>query len=185
MPGRQHKRYKKRIEIEVKAEGQERKMFSSDISESGLFIRTNKGFPPGTALDLKLYLPDESIAYAKGWVKRTVKTQVSAFKNGMGVKLLEADENFKRFFEIEFEEPFSATPVKNIIPRPATPVQEKVLPKPPEPSHAAPQSPPQTSSSNDDFVIVRCTSCNVKNKVMRSKVSLRPKCGKCGVVLQV
>ncbi len=37
--------------------------------------------------------------------------------------------------------------------------------------------------NSHDFDIIRCPSCNVKNRVPRSKTGLRPKCGRCGTPL--
>lgn len=169
--------------MDVGAEGKAFRMFLSDISESGVFIRTNKGLPPGTAVDLKLYLPDESIAFAKGWVRRTTKTKVCAFKNGMGIQLTGADEHFKRFFEAEFCAPFTATPIRKIIPSSSTLSQQHISEKRSERPNS--KGPENNSSTTDDFIIVRCGGCNVKNRVLRKKIALHPKCGKCGTVLQI
>ncbi len=37
--------------------------------------------------------------------------------------------------------------------------------------------------NSNDFEIIRCPSCNVKNRVPKSKIGLGPKCGKCGTPL--
>ncbi len=37
--------------------------------------------------------------------------------------------------------------------------------------------------NSNDLEIIRCPSCGVKNRVPRSKMDLKPKCGKCGTPL--
>jgi hypothetical protein len=61
----------------------------SNISSSGIFIRTNRGFTPDTIVDIEVVMPDNKISLLKGVVKRTIKTPLSSMKNGMGVELME------------------------------------------------------------------------------------------------
>ncbi|NOX21250.1 MAG: hypothetical protein GXO99_08365 [Nitrospirae bacterium] len=78
-----------------------------------MFIRTHHGFVPGTTIEIKLYLPDGSIAKLKGIVRRTIKTPHYFIKNGMGVELIETDDNFKNFLKQELigrEKPFRTQP---------------------------------------------------------------------------
>lgn len=39
------------------------------------------------------------------------------------------------------------------------------------------------AASVSEFQIISCPQCNAKNKVLSSKISLRPRCGKCGASL--
>jgi Tfp pilus assembly protein PilZ len=142
-----HPRFTKRLEVKFSASGLSFTGISSNLSESGLFIRTNRGFMPGTIIDIELQLPDGKTSFLKGLVKRTIKTPLSSLKNGMGIEFTERDAtyiNFMRAFTGDSGE------------------EEK----PPE------------------YQIISCPNCGVKNKVLNVKLSMGPKCGKCGTPLQ-
>ncbi len=94
-----HKRFTKRLEVifgtgEVSYRG-----ILSNFSESGLFIRTNRGFSPNTVIDIEIVLPDNNISRLKGIVKRTIKRPVSTIKNGMGIELIEKDQTYLDFLK--------------------------------------------------------------------------------------
>ncbi len=151
----------RRLETEFSAEGQNYRAISSDFSCGGLFIRTNHAFVPGTLIDITIHLPDGNSSRLKGTVKRALKTPVVSLKNGMGIELIEKDPFYSRFmltFTGECEEE-TAPPVS---PRSQEPIRE--IPKP----------------AADEFLIVTCGQCSVKNKVNRSRIAAGPRCGKCG-----
>lgn len=77
---------------------------SSDFSCNGLFIRTRKGFKEGTRLSMKLELENGTFINLTGTVKRTVKTQMSNFKNGMGVELSSAPKEYDMLIEELYRE---------------------------------------------------------------------------------
>ncbi len=95
MPGtRKHKRIIKRLETECSAAGVDFRGISSDLSENGLFVRTSKPFSPDTAVDLTIHLPDSSLSKVRGIVRRAVRTGPAYGKNGMGIEIIECDQNF-------------------------------------------------------------------------------------------
>ena len=148
-------RFTKRLEVTFSSGNQSNKGILSNISENGIFIRTNRGFAPGTTVDIEVMMPDQSISHLKGIVKRTVKTPLTAVKNGMGVELFQQDEAFLSFVRSYGEG------------QETEPAPEKEKSTPPE------------------FQIIICSGCGVKNKVLANKLSLGPKCGKCGISLFV
>ena len=156
--------------VDFTAAGQTYKSFSSDISKKGLFIRTNRAFETGSDIGIQLYLPDGSIAFLKGRVMRAIKTPLQVVKNGMGIELTEVDENFKRFIKSEYNEEFDYT--SSSISAPPEDKQESTAPSTPKPD-----------SDADEAIIIRCSNCNAKNKIRRSKLHLGPKCGKCKIHL--
>jgi len=87
----------KRLETTFISGTEIQKGMSSDISEGGIFIRTRHAYIPGTALDIEIILPDGRISKLKGVVRRSMKTQISTLKNGMGVEITEKDSNFIDF----------------------------------------------------------------------------------------
>jgi len=146
-----HPRFTKRLEARFRSGGMSFTGISSNLSESGLFIRTNRGFAPDTAIDIELVMPDGKTSSLKGLVRRTIKTPMSTLKNGMGVELIEKDAAYINFLKSFTEETETDT--------------EKITPP--------------------EFQIISCPNCGVKNKVSSEKLSLGPKCGRCGTPLTI
>ncbi len=94
MDKRKHPRFIKRLETRIVSDHISFWSISSDLSKSGLFIRTNRGLNIDTIIDIELSLPDNRIALLKGIVRRTTRTGVSSMKNGMGVEIIEKDQTF-------------------------------------------------------------------------------------------
>ncbi|MFZ5908265.1 MAG: PilZ domain-containing protein [Nitrospirota bacterium] len=155
-----HPRFTKRLEVTFRSGEFAYRGILSNLSLNGLFIKTSRGFAPGSTVDIEIVLPDNQISRLKGIVKRTIKTTVYPAKNGMGVELTQKDEPFIRFAESFLRE---------------HPSREADSPVPP-PS-------PDEPSPLSDFQILSCPGCGVKNKVLREKLHLKPKCGKCGSLL--
>ena len=97
MEKRKHKRFFKRLEARFSSGGKSFVGTSSNLSESGLFIRTNRGFVPGSVVDIELTTP-HGVSFLKGIVKRTSRTS-PAIKNGMGVELTEKDTTYINFLK--------------------------------------------------------------------------------------
>jgi hypothetical protein len=96
---RGHQRCIKRLEVKFSSDNKFFTGISSDLSENGLFIRTQKGFAPGTAIDIQIFLPDGNTSIIKGIVKRTIKSSISALKNGMGIEIMEKDKSYINFLK--------------------------------------------------------------------------------------
>jgi uncharacterized protein (TIGR02266 family) len=94
---RKHKRIVKRLETEFSAGGSDSRGISSDISASGLFVRTSKPFTPDTLLDLTLHLPGNMVSRLKGRVRWAAKVGQISGRNGMGIEIVESDETFVNF----------------------------------------------------------------------------------------
>jgi hypothetical protein len=159
---RKHERFIKRLETEFSADGKDYRGISSDLSLTGLFIRTNHAFSPGTVVDILLHLPTGSSAKLKGRVRRALKTHVISLKNGMGIELLEKDDIYITFLDAFLAGRDEAT-------RESAAGTEK---------HATGEGSP--NQAPPEYVIAACSNCNVKNRINRSKLALGPKCGKCG-----
>jgi ribosomal protein S27AE len=144
-------RFTKRLEARFRSGGLNYTGILSNFSQTGLFVRTNRGFTPGTIIDIELVMPNNEVSVLKGVVRRTVKTQLSSLGNGMGVELIEKDSKYSDFMKSFRDIRESKTPVKN--------------------------------NNSQEFKIISCPNCGVKNKVAYEKLTLRPKCGKCGTPL--
>lgn len=139
---RQHERFTKRLETKFSSGDLSFTGISSNLSEGGLFIRTQRGFAPGTIIDIELVLPDGKTSFLKGRVKRSIRTSISTHqsKNGMGVELIEKDAAYINFIK-------------------------------------------SFATNLPEFQIISCPNCRVKNKIPVRKLSMGPKCGKCGTPL--
>jgi hypothetical protein len=166
---RGHDRFIRRLETEFTAEDKTYRGISSDLSISGLFIRTQHAFSPDTLIDIIIHLPDSIDVKLRGMVRRSIKTPVVSIKNGMGIEILENDSRYVNFVKSVF--PGSLEDIESTAPEPdAPPVRERADEPPPQPP------PPE-------FTIIACPNCSVKNRVITAKLSLGPKCGKCGYLL--
>jgi Tfp pilus assembly protein PilZ len=166
---RGHERFIRRLETEFTSDDKNYRGITSDLSINGLFVRTNHAFAPDTLIDIVIHLPESSDVKLKGRVIRSIKTPVVSLKNGMGVEILESNPKYIAF-------------VKTVIPN----AQE-------EPDSEGPtldttfykhvEEPLQTGALPPEFTITPCPQCGVRNKVQTAKLSLGPKCGKCGSLL--
>ncbi|NWF75446.1 MAG: PilZ domain-containing protein [Nitrospirae bacterium] len=152
-----HKRYTKRLEVTFSSGGLSYRGILSNFSINGLFIRTNRGFAPNTILNIEILLPDGRISYLKGIVRRTIKTPMLTQKNGMGIELIEKDPTYIQFFQDHSEDGETSESSQNI----------------------------ELRATEPEYQIIICPNCNIKNKVLTSKLSLGPKCGKCGIPLNI
>lgn len=170
-PRRGHERFVRRLETEFTAEGKNYRGISSDLSISGLFIRTNHAFAPDTLVDIVIHLPDASDVKLKGRVKRSLKTPVVSVKNGMGIEILENNPQYLSFVKsviaITGEESYSEDPTLDTT------------------LHKHIDEPPQVDPLPPEFTIITCPQCGARNKVNNAKLPLGPKCGKCGSHLTV
>lgn len=165
MSKRKCDRFVRRLETEFSGEGKNYRGISSDLSRSGLFIRTNHAFAPGTIIDIVIHLPDGTSSKLKGTVRRALKTPAVSIKNGMGIELIEKDDFYARFLDTFFpDEEGTGQKTADGTQRPET-IRE--VPKP----------------ASAEFMIVICVHCNVRNRVRSSKVAFGPKCGRCGHAL--
>jgi uncharacterized protein (TIGR02266 family) len=68
---------------------------TSNISSTGIFIRTRKALPPGTYLKINLELGRDKMIVLDGVVAWALKTGIADFKNGMGVRLTSIPDEYK------------------------------------------------------------------------------------------
>lgn len=84
-------RYKKRLTVRFGPDVPSQLAFSEDVSDHGLFIKTGKIYPLGTALHLELTLPDDDYVIFEGivrWSKRVPPQLITKVpKAGLGVEI--------------------------------------------------------------------------------------------------
>ncbi|HMK48983.1 MAG TPA: PilZ domain-containing protein [Thermodesulfovibrionales bacterium] len=104
MDKRRHPRFIRRLAAKFIVNNESYTGISSDFSENGLFIRTNRGCSANNHIDIELIMPDNSVSSLKGIVRRTKKTPIPSIKNGMGIEITERDRRFVDFLRAIAEE---------------------------------------------------------------------------------
>ena len=103
MEKRDLSRHGKRLIVKFGEDSPIRTGFTGDISLTGLFIKSPQVYPPGTHLEIELILPDSRVFSLLGkvmWAKKIPQSMIRfAKKGGMGIQLMPAPEEFKRFVE--------------------------------------------------------------------------------------
>ena len=89
MDKRKDKRFDKQLYVKVKSGSVISWGKLSDISENGLFIRSNRGFMIDAGIDIEIFMPDQSTCTLKGIVRRIIELPESERKFGIGVELTE------------------------------------------------------------------------------------------------
>ncbi len=198
MSKRKQHRHTKRLQTTFTCDTESCTGITSDVSENGLFIRTRKGLAPGSLLDIEINLPNGEISKIRGRVIRTVRTQLQAMKNGMGIEIIEKDAsyiNLVNALQTESDGGFSGEAQKSSEPefsilacrkcgaknRVRT-VSGSLTPKCGKCKQPLYQTKEEPAAP--EHLIISCSNCNAKNKVAREKLSLNPRCGKCGTILK-
>jgi hypothetical protein len=168
---RGHERFIRRLETEFSADNKNYRGISSDLSISGMFIRTNHPFVPDTLIDIVIHLPDTGNVKLKGRVKHSIKTPIVSVKNGMGIQILQTDPRYVDF-------------VKSVIPA-AQAERDSGIAQPEIPLEAPDEQHPQSEPQPPEFSIISCPHCRVKNRVSEARLTPGTKCGRCGSPLSV
>jgi len=89
------RRYIKRFPVAFSDGRTEYSAVTSNISSTGIFIRTRKALPPGTRLHIRLEVDRGRYIALEGVVAWALKTGIVDFKDGMGVRLEIIPEEYK------------------------------------------------------------------------------------------
>ncbi len=95
MGGRIAERKIKRITVIFSDGTVEHRGTTSDLSHTGMFIRTRKILKPGTPVKLTMELNENRNIALTGVVARFVKLGTTVFKDGIGVKLTTIPPEYK------------------------------------------------------------------------------------------
>jgi hypothetical protein len=96
---RKEKRINTKLYVRIRAD-----MYSSwgllaDVSENGLFLRSNRNFIEGTAVDIEIFMPDNKTSSAKGIIRRSIEMPDNHRRYGLGVELVQKDDIYRGFFQ--------------------------------------------------------------------------------------
>jgi hypothetical protein len=97
MERRKQKRYTKRCEVTFAINGTTYRGISSNLSLSGLFLKTRNPLVADIPLDLVVHFPDGSTSQLKGITKWASRNAVEKIKNGMGIEIIEYDPNYSGY----------------------------------------------------------------------------------------
>jgi Tfp pilus assembly protein PilZ len=104
MERRRHPRFIKRLETKISVGNTHFWSISSDLSESGLFIRTNRSCNVNTPVNIELSLPGNRVSFLKGIARRAVRTPFFTMRDGIGIEIIEKDRTFTNFVRSLIEE---------------------------------------------------------------------------------
>ncbi|MEW6571646.1 MAG: PilZ domain-containing protein [Nitrospirota bacterium] len=99
MDKRREKRFAKKLMARLSSAKSSSWGVLSDISENGLFVRSNKSFAVGTAVEIELVLPDNEVSTLRGVVKRAVTLPASNRRFGIGIELIKRDVTYRFFLK--------------------------------------------------------------------------------------
>ena len=66
----------------------------TDVSENGLFVKSNRDFAADTEINIEIVMQDNSTSLLKGIVKRKIDIPEEHRKYGLGIELTKKDHRF-------------------------------------------------------------------------------------------
>ncbi|MGD8352516.1 MAG: PilZ domain-containing protein, partial [Nitrospirota bacterium] len=197
-------RFTKRLAAEFTGAGETYRGFVSNISETGLFIRTSRIFKEGSPLDITITLPDGESTSVKGIVRRAVTRELGhSAKNGMGIEVTHMDDNYFGFLcgfgafagvASEGRAPGGesrreggswavvlrcpACAAGNRLPAGGASPGTRCV-KCDAPLSAGEEGGPEVEPLGGEVVIILCRACGLRNRVRPGEVHLEPRCGGC------
>mgnify|MGYP001604490218 CR=1 FL=1 len=102
MEKRNKNRHIRRLPVQYGKTGYDHEAFTSNLSPTGLFLRTMAAFPSGTRVQVRLTLPDGRALDLTGaivWARKTAPQLAESMKSGMGVRLDQAGSAYAAYLE--------------------------------------------------------------------------------------
>jgi Tfp pilus assembly protein PilZ len=99
MAGRLDSRKIRRLPVTIHDGVKEYRGTTSDMSHTGIFIRSRKIFKPGTPLKLVIEIDETRKISLLGIVKRFIKLGTTVFKDGLGIELTSIPQEYKDLVE--------------------------------------------------------------------------------------
>jgi len=93
-------RAKRRLMVKYGTEKADRTAFTGDVSESGLFLRTNAVLAPGTVVQVEIEFPERkwSLWGRVAWAKKVPAQLAHVIPCGMGIEFVEPPPDWSDFF---------------------------------------------------------------------------------------
>lgn len=160
---RKHLRIIKRLNAEFSFGGESFRATTSNLSEGGLFLRTQKPLPADLQVDIRIQLPDDTVSSIKGTVRQSIKSVAKNGRSGMGVEISECDRHYVNFLNSFLP------PLKQII----YDEHKKSLPQPAAEKigHPSPQESGPISLLKSPSVVAREADHEIKENEIDSLIS--------------
>jgi hypothetical protein len=97
MDKRKNERHSMKLHTKLSADSFVSWGLLSDVSENGLFIKSNRDFTMGDAIDIEVFMPDNNNALLKGVIRRKIELPDSHRKYGLGIEVTEKDMVYLHF----------------------------------------------------------------------------------------
>jgi len=97
MDKRQYERLSMKLHAKLSADSIVSWGLLTDVSENGLFIKSNRDFTMGKAIDIELFMPDNNNSLLRGVIRRKIELPDSHRKYGLGIELTEKDIVYRYF----------------------------------------------------------------------------------------
>lgn len=93
-------RTRRRVRVRYGVERLEKTAFTQNVSEGGLFLRTNQVFAPGTVLQIEVEFSDRKFSlWARvAWAKQVPPQLAHVVECGMGLSLIEPPPEWVQFY---------------------------------------------------------------------------------------
>ena len=94
-------RAKRRLMCRYGVDKADKTGFTMNLSETGVFVKTNSVFPPGTTLHVELAFPDRSFSMwgRVVWAKKVPPQLAHILECGMGICFIDPTPEWLEFFE--------------------------------------------------------------------------------------
>lgn len=94
-------RNKRRLLVRYGVEKTDRSAYTQNISEAGLFVRTNRVFKPATTVHLEIHFPGELFHLwgRVAWAKKVPPQLAHILACGMGIRYLDPPVEFLEFYQ--------------------------------------------------------------------------------------
>lgn len=99
MNKRKDKRFDTKLYVKLNSGSSISWAILSDISENGLFIKSNRNFSTDALINIEIFMPDKSISLLRGIVRRITEQPDLNRKFGIGIELIEKDIIYKHFMK--------------------------------------------------------------------------------------
>ena len=97
MDKRKHKRFTTRLHVKLCSPSTMCWGILCDVSQNGLFIKSNQDLATGEIIDMEIFMPDNTSCLLRGIVRRKAEFPDSYRKHGLGVQLTGKDTAYEHF----------------------------------------------------------------------------------------
>lgn len=161
---RKHTRYPNCLELDFSVQGIQHRGIAGNFSSEGCFIRAKGSFSPETIVHITIPTPDRSSASLAGIIRWVTATPADSPENGIGVEIISEDDTYTCLIAT-----LSGGKLQSSGPN---------MDASPKVKHVSGVQ-PADGNEEQESIIISCGTCGVKNRILKTRLSENPKCGKC------